>query len=44
MIILQILLALGSFGVGGFILYWIALLLHAGPEIEQEAVDLDPRI
>lgn len=44
MVVLQFLLTLGSFGIGGFILYWIAVLLHAGPEVEQEAVDLDPKI
>ena len=44
MIILQILLTLGSFGILGFILYWLGVALHAGPEVEENQVDKDTRI
>jgi hypothetical protein len=44
MIILQIIMALGSFGIIGFILYWAGVALHAGPEAEQNAINKDPRI
>jgi hypothetical protein len=44
MIILQILMALGAFGILGFILYWLGVMLHAGPEAEQNQINNDPRI
>jgi hypothetical protein len=44
MIILQALLGIGSFGIIGFILYWLGVALHAGPEVTQDEVDNDPRI
>jgi hypothetical protein len=44
MIILQILLAIGSFGILGFILYWLGVVLHAGPEVEQNQINKDPKI
>jgi hypothetical protein len=44
MIILQILLGLGSFGIIGFVLYWLGVALHAGPEAEKNQINNDPRI
>jgi hypothetical protein len=44
MVILQILLGLASFGILGFILYWLGVALHAGPEVEKNEIDKDPRI
>jgi hypothetical protein len=44
MIILQILMGIASFGIIGFILYWLGVALHAGPEVTQEEVNNDPRI
>jgi len=35
---------LGSFGILGFILYWLGVAFHAGPEVTQNEVDNDPRI
>ena len=42
--ILEILLGIGSFGILGFILYWLGVALHAGPEVEENQVDKDIRI
>jgi len=44
MIVLQILLAVGSFGILGFILYWLGVALHAGPEVTKDQINNDPRI
>jgi hypothetical protein len=44
MIILQILLALGSFGIIGFILYWLGVALHAGPQVTKDQINKDLRI
>lgn len=44
MIILQILLGMGSFGILGFILYWLGVALHAGPEAAKNQVSNDPRL
>jgi len=44
MIILQILLGVVSFGILGFILYWLGVALHAGPEVEQDQVNKDIRL
>jgi hypothetical protein len=39
MIILQILLAAGSFGILGFIFYWFGIALHAGPEATKDEIN-----
>ena len=44
MVILQILLAAASFGILGFILYWLGVALHAGPEVTKDQINKDPRI
>jgi hypothetical protein len=44
MIILQIIMALGSVGIIGFILYWAGLALHGGLGVTREEVDNDPRV
>ena len=44
MIILQILLGLGSFGIIGFGIFWFAVVLKAGTKVEQDAVNKDPRL
>jgi F0F1-type ATP synthase assembly protein I len=43
MIILQILLGLGSFGIIGFGIYWFAVVLKAGTKVEQDQINKDDR-
>jgi hypothetical protein len=42
MIIVQILLAAGAFGILGFIFYWFGVALHAGPEATKEEINNNP--
>ncbi len=42
--ILQILLALGSLGIIGFVLYWFGVILKAGPEVTKDQINKDPRL
>ncbi|MEK7161685.1 MAG: hypothetical protein AAB729_03275 [Patescibacteria group bacterium] len=41
--ILQILLALGSLGIIGFVLFWFGVIFKVGPKITQNQIDKDPR-
>jgi hypothetical protein len=43
MVILQILLGVGAFGIIGFVLYWFGIILKAGPEATKKQIDDDPR-
>jgi len=42
MIILQILLALGAFGILAFIFYWFGVAIHAGPEATKDEINNNP--
>ncbi len=44
MVILQVFLALGAFGIIGFVIYWFGVALKSGPESTKEAINKDKRI